>query len=45
MVTKVYAAVEALNMGVGETLITSGLEKKPISNALCGKAGTVICYE
>jgi len=45
MVTKVYAAIEALNMGVGETIITSGIEKSPISNALSHKVGTVVSNE
>jgi len=42
MSTKVHAALEALNQGVGEVLITSGFEKLPISSALKHKCGTVI---
>jgi acetylglutamate/LysW-gamma-L-alpha-aminoadipate kinase len=45
MSTKVHAALEALNQGVGEVLITSGLEKLPISSALKHKCGTVISHE
>jgi acetylglutamate/LysW-gamma-L-alpha-aminoadipate kinase len=42
MSTKVHAALEALNQGVMEILITSGLGEKPISAALQHKAGTVV---
>jgi acetylglutamate/LysW-gamma-L-alpha-aminoadipate kinase len=45
MSTKVHAALEALNQGVGEVLITSGLEKAPISSALKHECGTVINRE
>ena len=45
MKKKVYAAIEALNMGVKEAIITSGLEKNPISAALTHSAGTVIYLE
>jgi len=45
MITKVYAAMEALNLGVGEVIITSGLEKQPISSSLGHKCGTVISRE
>ena len=45
MITKVYAAMEALNMGVKEVIITSGLSSKPISSAIEHKHGTVICNE
>ena len=45
MITKVYAALEALNMGVKEVIITSGLLSTPISSALEHKHGTVISYE
>jgi acetylglutamate/LysW-gamma-L-alpha-aminoadipate kinase len=45
MSTKVHAALEALNRGVGEVLITSGLGEKPISAALKHEAGTVITHE
>lgn len=40
MITKVYAALEALKMGVGEVLISSGLAEKPITSALEGHIGT-----
>lgn len=42
MSTKVHAALEALNQGVHEVLITSGLGEKPISAALKHEAGTVV---
>lgn len=45
MSTKVHAALAALNQGVGEVIITSGLEKKPISSALKHERGTVITSE
>jgi len=45
MITKVYAAMEALNLGVGEVLISSGLEKLPISSSLKHECGTVINRE
>ena len=45
MITKVYAAMEALTLGVGEVLISSGLEKLPISSALKHECGTVISRE
>mgnify|MGYP002153775996 CR=1 FL=1 len=45
MITKVYAAIEALNLGVGEVVISSGLEKLPISSSLEHKCGTVISRE
>ena len=45
MSTKVHAALAALNQGVGEVLITSGLEKAPISSALKHECGTVISSE
>jgi acetylglutamate/LysW-gamma-L-alpha-aminoadipate kinase len=45
MITKVYAALEALNMGVKEVIITSGLLPTPISSAMEHKHGTVISYE
>lgn len=45
MITKVYAAMEALNLGVGEVLITSGLQKLPISSSLKHECGTVISHE
>ncbi len=42
MSTKVHAALEALNQGVSEVLITSGLGEKPISSALKHETGTVV---
>ncbi|MDH5635118.1 MAG: [LysW]-aminoadipate/[LysW]-glutamate kinase [Candidatus Bathyarchaeota archaeon] len=45
MITKVYAAVEALNLDVGEVLISSGLERLPISSSLKHECGTVISRE
>ncbi|MFW6117172.1 MAG: [LysW]-aminoadipate/[LysW]-glutamate kinase [Thermoproteota archaeon] len=45
MVTKAYAAMEALNLGVGEVIISPGLEKKPVSNSLSHKCGTVINHD
>jgi acetylglutamate/LysW-gamma-L-alpha-aminoadipate kinase len=45
MITKVYAAQEALNSGVNEVIICSGIKKAPISSALEHKAGTVITLE
>ncbi|UCF45558.1 MAG: [LysW]-aminoadipate/[LysW]-glutamate kinase [Candidatus Bathyarchaeota archaeon] len=45
MSTKVHAALEALNQGVNEVLITSGSGKQPISSALKHEYGTVISCE
>jgi acetylglutamate/LysW-gamma-L-alpha-aminoadipate kinase len=45
MSTKVHAALEALNQGVNEVLVTSGVKKRPISSALKHKSGTVITSE
>ena len=45
MITKVYAAMEALNLDVGEVLISSGLERLPISSSLKHECGTVISRE
>lgn len=42
MITKMYAAVEALEMGVSEAIISSGLGKLPITSALAREEGTVI---
>ncbi len=39
---KIFAALEALNLGVKPVVICSGLEKNPISSALTLKTGTVI---
>lgn len=45
MVTKVFAAVEALEMGVKEVVISSGLGETPISSSSTHKTGTVISRE
>jgi acetylglutamate/LysW-gamma-L-alpha-aminoadipate kinase len=45
MVTKVFAAIEALEMGVKEVVISSGLGETPISSSSTHKTGTVISRE
>jgi acetylglutamate/LysW-gamma-L-alpha-aminoadipate kinase len=45
MITKVYAAQEALNQGVGEVVICSGIRENPISSGLNNESGTVISSE
>jgi len=45
MITKVFAAKEALNQGVGEVVIGSGVRENPISSALKHVGGTVISRE
>ena len=45
MITKVYAAQEALKNGVTEAVICSGVRKTPISSALKHECGTVITRE
>ena len=45
MSTKVHAALEALNQGVKEVLVTSGIGQQPISYALKHEKGTVITSE
>ncbi len=45
MKKKVYAAVEALEAGVKNVFITSGLINNPLSLALNRKVGTLIAYE
>lgn len=45
MSTKVHAAIEALNMGVKEAIIASGLCGSPILSALQHENGTVIVRE
>jgi acetylglutamate/LysW-gamma-L-alpha-aminoadipate kinase len=45
MITKIYAAIEALNLGAKETIIISGLIKTPISSAINHENGTVITHE
>ena len=42
MSTKVHAALEALNQGVKEVLVTSGVKQQPISSALKHETGTVM---
>jgi len=45
MSTKVHAALEALNQGVKEVLVTSGVKQQPISSALKHESGTVMRSE
>jgi acetylglutamate/LysW-gamma-L-alpha-aminoadipate kinase len=45
MITKVYAALEALNLGIGEVLISSGFTRLPVSSSLKHECGTVITRE
>jgi [amino group carrier protein]-L-2-aminoadipate/L-glutamate 6-kinase len=45
MITKVFAAQEALKNGVGEVVICSGVRNNPISSALKHDGGTVISSE
>ena len=45
MVTKVYAAIEALEKGVKKVVIANGLAKTPISSSLEDRCGTVISNE
>ena len=45
MITKVYAAQEAIKSGVDEVIICSGVRKNPISSALKHECGTVISSE
>ncbi|MCW4033937.1 MAG: [LysW]-aminoadipate/[LysW]-glutamate kinase [Candidatus Bathyarchaeota archaeon] len=45
MITKVFAAKEALKDGVGEVVICSGVRASPISSALKHEGGTVISRE
>lgn len=42
MVTKIHAAIEALEKGVKEVIIASGLAPTPVSSAVNHSAGTVI---
>ena len=37
-----YAALETLDQGVGNVVITSGLAEAPITSAMEGKGGTII---
>lgn len=45
MITKVYAAMEAVNMGVPEAIIANGLCNSPVSSAIRHSCGTVITRE
>jgi acetylglutamate/LysW-gamma-L-alpha-aminoadipate kinase len=45
MITKVYAAMEAIDQGVGEVVISSGVRETPISASLNHECGTVISRE
>jgi acetylglutamate kinase len=45
MITKIYASLEALNLGVEEVIIGSGLMEKPITSAIEHTNGTVIRSE
>jgi len=45
MITKIYAAIEALENGVKKVVIANGLEKAPISSSLESRCGTVISNE
>ncbi len=42
MITKVYAALEALSMGVGKVVIASGYVGNPFTSAMQEQSGTVI---
>jgi len=42
MITKVYAALEAISMGVSKVTIASGAHEKPFSSAVKNESGTVI---
>jgi acetylglutamate/LysW-gamma-L-alpha-aminoadipate kinase len=42
MITKVYAALEALSMGVSKVIISSGRRESPFTSAIEGHAGTVV---
>jgi acetylglutamate/LysW-gamma-L-alpha-aminoadipate kinase len=42
MITKVYAALEAIEKGVEEVIISSGFHNQPISSAINHEHGTVI---
>lgn len=45
MSTKIHAALEALNQGVEEVLVASGVMPTPISSALKHESGTVLINE
>ncbi|KON27355.1 acetylaminoadipate kinase [miscellaneous Crenarchaeota group archaeon SMTZ-80] len=42
MITKIYAAIEAINLGTKEVVISSGLIEHPVLSPLKYKAGTVV---
>ncbi|MHA1265604.1 MAG: [LysW]-aminoadipate kinase [Candidatus Helarchaeota archaeon] len=44
MKKKIFAAREALDLGIQEVIVSSGLIKHPISDALEGKIGTSLSY-
>ncbi|MEM2122316.1 MAG: [LysW]-aminoadipate/[LysW]-glutamate kinase [Candidatus Bathyarchaeia archaeon] len=44
MTTKIYAALEALDMGVKEVKISSGLRERPLTEAFTGESGTLITH-
>lgn len=44
MITKVYAAIEAINLGAKEAIIVSGLIRTPVSSAINHESGTVVTY-
>ena len=45
MKKKVFAAREALDMGIQEVIVSSGLVENPISDAVEGKIGTSLSYK
>ncbi len=42
MITKVYAAAEAISMGVGKVMISPGAHESPFTSALDEQSGTVV---
>jgi acetylglutamate/LysW-gamma-L-alpha-aminoadipate kinase len=44
MSTKIHAATEALNLGVKEAIIASGMRKSPVSSSVRHESGTVITH-
>ncbi len=45
MKKKIYAAREALDLGIQEVIVSSGLVTNPISDAVGGKRGTSLSYK
>lgn len=45
MKKKIYAAKEALDLGIQEVIISSGLVENPITDAIGGKIGTSLSYK